>query len=82
MFDLLLVLKYGFKKAAKKNEFISIHEIGDAFRHSGQNPAEDVVKDMIDKAIKLKASYPREDEGSYSLKSVVFSLHRSELTFE
>lgn len=58
-----LVLKYGFRKVAKKNEFIHIAEIGDAFRHSGQNPAEDLVKDMNDKAIKLKASYPREDEG-------------------
>ena len=61
-----LVLKYGFRKVAKKNEFIHIAEVGDAFRHSGQNPAEDLVKDMIDKANKLKASYPREDEGTYS----------------
>ncbi|CAF1607112.1 unnamed protein product [Didymodactylos carnosus] len=40
---------------AKKNDFIRIEEIGDAFRHSGQNPSTDVVKDMIDKAKTLKA---------------------------
>ncbi len=62
-----LALKYGFRKVAKKNDYIRIDEIGDAFRHSGQNPAEDTVKDMIDKATKLKATYHRDDddEGSY-----------------
>jgi Ca2+-binding EF-hand superfamily protein len=59
----LLVLKHGFRKVAKKNDYILVEEIGNAFRHSGQNPTEDVVKDMIDKANKLKASYHREDEG-------------------
>jgi uncharacterized protein YneF (UPF0154 family) len=61
-----LVLKYGFRKTAKKNDYIRVEDIGDAFRHSGQNPAEDTIKDMIDKANKLKASYHREDEGSYA----------------
>lgn len=60
---------------AKKNEFIHIAEVGDAFRHSGQNPAEDLVKDMIDKADKLKASYPREDEGVYFQEFLFLTLH-------
>lgn len=49
-----LDLKFGFKKMAKKNDFILIEEIGDAFRHAGQNPPEDVVKDMIEKARAIK----------------------------
>ncbi|CAM4935066.1 unnamed protein product [Rotaria socialis] len=47
-------LKYGFKKVAKKNDFIRIEELGDAFRQSGQNPSEDVVKDIIEKARAIK----------------------------
>lgn len=47
---------------AKKNDYVRIEEIGDAFRHAGQNPSADTVKDMIDKATKLKASYHREDD--------------------
>ncbi|CAF5192268.1 unnamed protein product, partial [Rotaria magnacalcarata] len=47
-------LKYGFKKVAKKNDFIRIDELGDAFRQSGQNPSEDVVKDIIEKARAIK----------------------------
>ncbi|CAF0915651.1 unnamed protein product [Rotaria sordida] len=47
-------LKFGFKKVAKKNDYIRIEEIGDAFRHAGQNPPEDVIKDMIEKATALK----------------------------
>ena len=34
---------------AKKNDYILIEEIGDAFRHSGQNPTEDIIKDMVEK---------------------------------
>lgn len=62
--DFVLVLKHGFKKVAKKNDFIHIPEIGDALRHSGQNPTEDTIKDIIDKANKMKASYQPEDEGA------------------
>lgn len=47
---------------AKKNDYIHIEEIGDAFRHSGQNPTEDIIKDMIERAKKLKASYHRDDD--------------------
>lgn len=61
----ILVLRHGFRKIAKKNDYIRVDELGDAFRQSGQNPPEDTVKDMIDKANKLKASYYREDEGLY-----------------
>ncbi|CAF1508503.1 unnamed protein product, partial [Didymodactylos carnosus] len=50
------ILKFGFKKVAKKNDFILIEEVGDAFRQSGQNPPTDVVKDMIEKAKNLKRS--------------------------
>jgi Ca2+-binding EF-hand superfamily protein len=39
---------------AKKNEYILVEELGDAFRHAGQNPSEDVVKDMIERAKALK----------------------------
>jgi Ca2+-binding EF-hand superfamily protein len=54
---------------AKKNEYIRTEEIGEAFRHSGQNPSEDVIKDMIDKAKKLKESYNQDlDEGLYAHK--------------
>lgn len=56
----LLVLKFGFKKIAKKNDYIRIDNIGDAFRHSGQNPSEDTVKDMIEKAKSLKETHQRE----------------------
>jgi Ca2+-binding EF-hand superfamily protein len=45
---------------AKKNDYILIEEIGDAFRHAGQNPAEDLVKDMIEKAKALKKPHPGE----------------------
>ncbi|CAF1386611.1 unnamed protein product, partial [Didymodactylos carnosus] len=54
-------LKFGFKKVAKKNDFILIEEVGDAFRQSGQNPSTDTVKDMIDKAKNLKRSNENED---------------------
>ncbi|CAF0862954.1 unnamed protein product [Rotaria sp. Silwood1] len=47
-------IKFGFKKVAKKNDFIRVEEIGDAFRHAGQNPSEDIVKDMIEKARAIK----------------------------
>jgi Ca2+-binding EF-hand superfamily protein len=50
---------------AKKNDYILVGDIGNAFRHSGQNPTDDTIKDMIDRANKLKASYHREDEGLY-----------------
>lgn len=49
-----LDLKFGFKKIAKKNDFILIDEMADAFRHAGQNPSEDVIKDMLEKARALK----------------------------
>ncbi|CAF1272045.1 unnamed protein product [Rotaria sp. Silwood1] len=56
------LLKHGFKKVAKKNDYIRIEEIGDAFRHSGQNPTEDIIKDMIEKAKTLKTSIPRDED--------------------
>jgi Ca2+-binding EF-hand superfamily protein len=60
-----LVLKFGFKKIAKKNDYIRIDNIGDAFRHAGQNPTEDTVKDMIEKAKALKDEHQRQvDPGS------------------
>jgi Ca2+-binding EF-hand superfamily protein len=62
-------MRYGFRKLAKKNEYIRTEEIGEAFRHSGQNPSEDVIKDMMDKAKKLKESYNQDlDEGLYAHK--------------
>ncbi|CAF1152153.1 unnamed protein product [Adineta ricciae] len=54
------LLKFGFKKIAKKNDYIRIESIGDAFRHSGQNPSEDTVKDMIEKAKSLKETHQQE----------------------
>ena len=39
---------------AKKNDYILIDELGDAFRHAGQNPADDVIKDMVEKVRALK----------------------------
>lgn len=59
-----LDIKFGFKKVAKKNDFIRIEEIGDAFRHAGQNPTEDIVKDMVEKAkaIKKLGSIPASDD--------------------
>ena len=52
---------------AKKNDYIQIEEIGDAFRHAGQNPSEDVVKDMIEKAraIKKPNKVISNDDGLY-----------------
>ncbi len=52
---------------AKKNDYILIEEMGDAFRHAGQNPGEDVIKDMVEKAKALKKPNQGEtnDEGSY-----------------
>jgi len=60
---LCIDLKFGFKKMAKKNDSILIEEIGDAFRHAGQNPSEDVVKDMVEKAKGLKKPNPDEMQG-------------------
>ena len=59
-----LVLKYGFKKIAKSNDYIRIEDIGDAFRHAGQNPSEDIVKDLIEKAraMKLGSQTDREED--------------------
>ncbi|CAF0943175.1 unnamed protein product [Rotaria sordida] len=59
------LLKFGFKKVAKKNDYIRIEEIGDAFRHSGQNPPEDVIKDMIEKAKTLKTSVQHDEDEDY-----------------
>ncbi|CAF2544388.1 unnamed protein product [Rotaria sp. Silwood2] len=56
------LLKFGFKKVAKKNDYIRINDIGEALRHSGQNPTEDFIKDLIDKANAFKTSIHREDE--------------------
>jgi Ca2+-binding EF-hand superfamily protein len=50
------VLKFAFKKMAKKNDFIRMEELGDTFRHAGQNPPEDVIKDMVEKAKAMKNS--------------------------
>lgn len=50
---------------AKKNNFILLEEMGDAFRHAGQNPSEDVIKDMMEKAKAAKQTKPNEmqDDG-------------------
>lgn len=56
------LLKHGFKKIAKKNEYIRIDDVGLAFRQSGQNPTEDIIKDMIDKARQLKQAQLRETD--------------------
>ncbi len=62
----MLALKYGFRKMAKKNDYIRVDDVGDAFRHAGQNPNDDTIKDMIDKAKKLKiANHVPEYDGSY-----------------
>lgn len=39
--------------------------MGDAFRHAGQNPSEDVIKDMVEKARAMKKPMAGEliDEG-------------------
>lgn len=50
------MLKFAFKKVAKKNDYIRMEELGDTFRHAGQNPPEDVIKDMVEKAKALKSS--------------------------
>jgi Ca2+-binding EF-hand superfamily protein len=51
---------------AKKNDYIRVDDVGDAFRHAGQNPNDDTIKDMIDKAKKLKiANHVPEYDGSY-----------------
>jgi Ca2+-binding EF-hand superfamily protein len=77
-FNFFLALKYGFRKVARKNDYIRIEEIGDAFRQAGQNPADDTIKDMIDKATKLKTSYHRDaDEGSYTIKILLKPMKRS-----
>ncbi len=77
-FHFVLVLKYGFRKVAKKNDYIRLEEIGDAFRHAGQNPPDDIIKDMIDKATKLKTSYHRDaDEGSYTIEILLKPMKRS-----
>lgn len=70
----LLDLKFGFKKMAKKNDYILIEEMGDAFRHSGQNPSEDVIKDMVEKARALKKPTQGEliDEGERKKKEFLF----------
>jgi Ca2+-binding EF-hand superfamily protein len=39
---------------AKNKDYILIEEMGDAFRHAGQNPSEDVIKDMVEKAKAVK----------------------------
>lgn len=49
-------LKFAFKKVAKNNDFILIDDLGDTFRYAGQNPSNDVVKDMVEKARALKRS--------------------------
>ena len=56
---------------AKKNNFILLEEMGDAFRHSGQNPSEDVIKDMMEKAKAAKQTKPNEmqDDGLWSLSN-------------
>ena len=54
IFFLCIDLKFGFNKMAKKNNYILIEEMADAFRHAGQNPPEDVIKDMVEKAKALK----------------------------
>ncbi|CAF1299910.1 unnamed protein product [Didymodactylos carnosus] len=54
------LLKFGFKKIAKKNDYIHIAEMGDAFRHAGQNPTADTINNMIEKAKNFKR--PNENE--------------------
>ncbi|CAF3169340.1 unnamed protein product [Rotaria socialis] len=62
------LLKVGFKKLAKKNDYIRIEDVGDAFRHSGQNPTEDVIKDLTEKAKAIKIRVPQEDEDEDDIK--------------
>ncbi|CAF0828324.1 unnamed protein product [Adineta steineri] len=56
------LLSFGFKKIAKKNDYIRIETIGEAFRHSGQNPTEDTIKDMIEKAKLLKQTHQQNED--------------------
>ena len=49
---------------AKSNDFITVDEIGDTFRHAGQNPSEETVRDMADKARMLKGG-STEEKRSY-----------------
>ena len=58
------MLRFAFKKVAKSNDFITVDEIGDAFRHAGQNPSEDTIRDMVDKARMLKGG-STEEKRSY-----------------
>jgi Ca2+-binding EF-hand superfamily protein len=56
------VLQYAFKKVAKTEDFIRLDELPDAVRHAGQNPSEDVVQTMIERAkvlIKTNVDNPR-----------------------
>ena len=62
LFAFRLVLKYGFKKVAKKSDTIRVDDIGLAFRHAGQNPSENTIKDMIEKAKALKKAQQRDDD--------------------
>ena len=55
-----LVLRFAFKQMAKGNDFIAIDDIGDAFRYTGQNPSDETVRDMTDKARMFKSGSAEE----------------------
>jgi Ca2+-binding EF-hand superfamily protein len=56
---------------AKTNDYILIEELGDAFRHAGQNPSEDVVKDMIERAKALKKPTQAGNQDGLSTKHFI-----------
>jgi hypothetical protein len=69
----LIDLKFGFKKMAKTNDYILIEEMGDAFRHAGQNPSEDVVKDMVERAKAIKKPSQDGIEGGLSVNILLIN---------
>jgi hypothetical protein len=60
----ILVLQFAFKKMSKKNDYIRIDDIADTFRHAGQNPSDDVVKALTDKAKRLQKTQHKNDRDS------------------
>ena len=80
-FPLVLALRFGFKKVSKKADNIRVEDIGLAFRQSGQNPTEDTVKDMIEKAKTLKKAQLREqDEDDDGEERQIHSMNASFLS--
>jgi hypothetical protein len=58
-----------------KNDHIRIDDIGLAFRQSGQNPAEDTIKDLIEKAKALKKEQSRNNEVDEGWSSLMLCIH-------